>query len=129
MTVLETSASRVEFRLARALYTESVLYKCFYWYGNDFEVVIDLPSEDQYSVALSPLNGELTADAIELLLSRIRRDLIDFKTRDIVARETQAIRELLVAKAFSHSDELDEPPTGGLADLGGASPRGFNART
>ena len=49
-----------------------------------------------------------------------KRDLIDFKLRDIVTKETQTIRELITAKAFAYFD-LDDNPATEISD-----PVGFN---
>jgi hypothetical protein len=49
--------------------------------------------------------------------------LIDFSLRDIVTKETQNIRDLLIAKAFSNG-EFDEEPTGDASD-----PVGFNVKS
>jgi His-Xaa-Ser system protein HxsD len=125
---IEVGPNRLEFLLDAEIYNEAVAFKCFYWYGAEYEVVIDRAREGRsLSVVLSPRTGALAGDAAESLISRVRRDLVDFKTRDIVARETRAIRELLVAKAFADTDDFDEPPLGTVADLGGVEPRGAHA--
>ncbi len=126
MIVHEASERHLELRLRPDLYPEAVLYKCFYWYGQDYDVTIDrVEGEETFVVLLSARRLPLSGTDLAQLVSRVKRDLIDFRTRDIVARETQAIRELLVAKAFASSDELDEPPLGSVADLGGIQPRGM----
>ena len=38
---------------------------------------------------------------------KLNQDLIDYNLRDIVKNETTTIRELIIAKAFSHG-EYDE---------------------
>ena len=125
---IEVSGAGVEFLLDSQLYNEAVVFKCFYWYGAEYEVVIDRAADGKsLSVVLSPRTRALAAEQVDALVSRVRRDLVDFKTRDIIARETQSIRELLVAKAFANLDELDEPPLGSIADLGGVGPRGQHA--
>jgi His-Xaa-Ser system protein HxsD len=122
---VEIGPAGIELQLDSGLYTEAVVFKCFYWYGADYEVVINRAADGRsLSVVLSPRAGPLSGEHVDALVSRVRRDLIDFKTRDIVARETQGIRELLVAKAFAASDEFDQPPLGSIADLGGVGPRG-----
>jgi His-Xaa-Ser system protein HxsD len=124
MIVVEASENHLELRLNRELYPEAVVFKCFYWYGNDFDVTVDrVDGAGELTVVLSAHRPPLSGENLQQLISRIKRDLIDFKTRDIVARETQAIRELLVAKAFANSDEFDQPPLGSIADLGGVEPR------
>jgi hypothetical protein len=51
---------------------------------------------------------------------KLERDLVDFNLRDIVTKETQNVRDLLIAKAFSNG-EFDELPPGDVSD-----PVGFN---
>jgi His-Xaa-Ser system protein HxsD len=120
MIVDESTSRCLRLRLDSALYSEAVVFKCFYWYGKDFDVTIEkVNSGQELTVTLIPHRSTLTVEELERLHSRVRRDLIDFKTRDIVARETRAIRELIVAKAFAHSDEFDQSPIGTIADLGG----------
>jgi hypothetical protein len=63
---------------------------------------------------------QLSSDELENLLLKVERDLVDFNLRDIVTKETQNVRDLLIAKAFSNG-EFDELPPGEVSD-----PVGFN---
>ena len=121
---IEVTPTSIELRLDGRMYNEAVIFKCFYWYGSEYEVVIDAaPDGTSFSVTLAPRSGSFSGPDIEALCSRVRRDLVDFKTRDIVARETRSVRELLVAKAFASSDDFDDPPPVDVADLDGSSPQ------
>lgn len=124
MIVVEASDRQLELKVDPEFYNEAVVFKCFYWYGNEFDVTINKADSGDGSlvIVLTALRPPLSGEDLQHLISRVKRDLIDFKTRDIVARETQAVRELLVAKAFANSDEFDEPPVGSIADLGGTEP-------
>lgn len=102
-------------------YRPSVVFKCFYWYGKHFEVDITELGEHTH-VTLTRKEGEMSAEYVTMLQQKVKQDLIDFRTRDIVTQETQSIRELLIAKAFSHSDELDELPPGEVSDPVGFQP-------
>jgi His-Xaa-Ser system protein HxsD len=125
MIVREASGSRLELVLDAALYTDAVVFKCFYWYGRDFDVVITHTTDmGGLLVSLTPRGSPLSPEATEAVVARVKRDLVDFKTRDIIARETQAIRELLVAKAFAHSDEYDQPALGTIAIHNNGSAQG-----
>ncbi|WP_162303718.1 His-Xaa-Ser system protein HxsD [Hymenobacter sediminis] len=99
------SFTPIELRLDRATYSEAVIYKCFYWYGGEYDVHIE-PQADSIIVRLSLPEGKTTAPNTtdEALLSRIQNDLVDFKLRELIGQETQTIRELLVAKAFANYD-------------------------
>jgi His-Xaa-Ser system protein HxsD len=101
----------------RNIYSSDVLHKCFYWYTAGFIVEIESHSESAFLVRLQAKTA--IADALALM-EKIKQDLIDFKLRDIVTKETQTIRELLVAKAFAY-DEEDSDPISEVSD-----PVGFN---
>jgi His-Xaa-Ser system protein HxsD len=58
---------------------------------------------------------------LELYQQKLERDLIDFNLRDIVTKETQNVRDLLIAKAFSNG-EFDEEPRGEVSDPVGFDP-------
>ena len=98
------------------LYSEQVVFKCFYWYMNQYSVEISL-SEDgsQYLVTLEA-TGAISPAMVETLEQRVRNNLLDFKTREIVARETESIRQILLAKAFAPGQVFDEPPRGDISD-------------
>lgn len=102
----------------RKLYNEEVLHKCFYWYGANFHVDIDICSEDQAAVQLE---AKYDAEDLNATLGKIKRDLIDFRLRDIVTKETKTIRELIIAKAFAHYD-TNENPASPISDPVGFSP-------
>ena len=130
MIILERSVHRLRLSLDADLYPEGVVFKCFYWYGGDFNVSVDRSSDGaSFEVEVSPKDGDLDEVGIDKLLSRIRQDLIDFKTRDIVSKETRVIRELIVAKAFAHSDEFDMLPPGTVSDPVGFDPREYDRPT
>jgi His-Xaa-Ser system protein HxsD len=112
MIVEESSAACLKVKLDGQLYSEAVIYKCFYWYGNDFDVTIVKLPDESFAVTLASKKLALSAEQSAALESRVRRDLIDFKTRAIVSEETRTIRELIVAKAFAHSDDFESPDPG-----------------
>lgn len=92
------------------LYSEAVLYKCFYWYADAFEVDIFKAPSSGFGVTLKVKDvGEIFD--WDRTVQKIKQDLIDFKLRQIVTEETCTIRELIIAKAFSHYDETDTPLT------------------
>ncbi|MBC7000608.1 His-Xaa-Ser system protein HxsD [Cytophaga sp. FL35] len=98
--------------MSKEVYTIDVVYKCFYWYSGKYSVTIN---EGLSTIEIDLELGE-GIQKVDGLIKRLKIDLIDFKTRDIVSKETVNIRELLVAKAFAHGDEFDESPPGEIAD-------------
>lgn len=90
------------------IYNLDTVYKCFYWYGNSFVVEIN-ENKKNIKVVLKKKEGELNQDLFNRLSNKVKQDLIDFKLRDIVTKETKTIRELIIAKAFSNfSDDEEE---------------------
>lgn len=109
------------FILSNSIYCEDVLYKCFYWYGGEFDVNIATEGNNFKITLLSKLDIGNGHDA---LLKKIQQDLIDFKLRDIVSKETKNIRELLTAKAFAHFESGEFPSTE-VSDPVGFNPSEF----
>jgi len=109
------------FDLEKSIYSEDILYKCFYWYGNDFTVNI-VDKVDKFEVSIK-FNDQKEID-FQKLTQRIKQDLIDFKLRDIVTKETKNIRELIVAKAFAYY-QIEENPTTEISDPVGFNPNQF----
>lgn len=96
--------------VAEAMYSMEVLHKCFYWYSSEYRVTISKISGNEIQIALKPQGlKELTDDDLENIITKISRDLIDFKLRDIVQQETKTIRELIVAKAFANYGTQTNP--------------------
>jgi len=81
-----------------ALYSEAAIYKAAYWFTDRYYVFLDRAPEGRIVVELRAKEaggGDLRAACAEFCNA-----LIDFRVRDIVAKETMPIREALVTKAF-----------------------------
>lgn len=117
MEIKLVNTDGIQVCLPDSIYNEAIVYKCFYWYGKEFIVEIK-KNYDSFVIKLIHRSGNLDFPAT---VKRINRDLIDYKTRDIVNRETSNVRDLLIAKAFAHSDEFDEIPPGDVHDPVSAS--------
>jgi His-Xaa-Ser system protein HxsD len=104
-----------------SLYSKDSIFKCLYWYGDKFHTNVSFADDKTYKVSIKPISTtQLDEVELEKLLLKLERDLVDFNLRDIVTKETQNIRDLLIAKAFSNG-EFDELPPGEISD-----PVGFN---
>lgn len=104
-----------------SLYSKDSIFKCLYWYGNKFHTNVSFADSNTYRVSIKPMSStQLSQNELEELQLKLERDLIDFNLRDIVAKETQNVRDLLIAKAFSNG-EFDELPPGDVSD-----PVGYN---
>lgn len=99
-----------------SLFSKDAVFKCLYWYTNKYHTQVSIDPDNNYKISVKPLNKEaLNHSELEYIFQRLQRDLIDFNLRDIVTKETQNIRDLLTAKAFSNG-EFDELPPGDLTD-------------
>lgn len=97
----------VSFTVDTALFSEKVITKTAYWLSSDYSIDFE-KNDNEITVILKKKCDEWSDEEIDHLKSRIGQNLIDFKTREIVAEETKAIRELLLVKAFASTDEFDE---------------------
>lgn len=103
----------LQFELDSNVYSRESIVKCLYWYSNDYSVEIKL-KDNIYCVRVSPLK-ELSEIELSVIKAKLNREFLDYNLRDIVKKETNTIRELIIAKAFSNG-ELDEEPKGDLMD-------------
>lgn len=104
-----------------SLYSKDSIFKCLYWYGDKYHTTVSFANSNTFRVSVKPVSTmTLSLQEQESLLLKLERDLIDFNLRDIVTKETQNVRDLLIAKAFSNG-EFDELPPGEVSD-----PVGFN---
>ncbi len=98
------------------LFSKDAVFKCLYWYGDKFHTNISFSDINTFQISIKPLpEFNISNEDLELYLHKLERDLIDFNLRDIVTKETQNIRDLLIAKAFSNG-EFDEEPVGNAND-------------
>lgn len=107
-----------------SLYSKDCIFKCLYWYGDKFHTNVSFADANTYKVSVKSISTtQLNNIELEQLLLKLERDLVDFNLRDIVTKETQNVRDLLIAKAFSNG-EFDELPPGEVSD-----PVGFNVNS
>lgn len=105
------------------LFSREAVLKSLYWYGDRFHTTVSLADADTYVISLCLLpESTVKQDELPLYAQKLERDLIDFQLRDLIAKETGNIRDLLVAKAFSNG-EFDEEPPGEISDPVGFIPQ------
>jgi His-Xaa-Ser system protein HxsD len=81
-----------------------VVLRAIYWMTGRYDVELrrsDIP--DCLVVRVAAMHDLLSPDDARDVEIRLRRDLIDFRTRALIDQETRTLRELLVAKAFDDS--------------------------
>ncbi len=109
----------IDFYPQKSLYSQEVIFKCVYWYGGDYEVDIIDHTAASYCIRFQNLPSEVD---LPMLITNVKRDLNDFKLREIVQQETHTIRDLLVAKAFAYEDQDEITPETEISDPVGFDP-------
>lgn len=111
--------NKISISLNKQIYSLDAIFKCIYWYGDKWNVIVDEGGNDSYfTLTFSPKSDEIILDEkkAKVFFDKIINDLNDFRLRDIITKETKNVRDLLVAKAFSNG-EFDEDPPGEFEDF------------
>jgi His-Xaa-Ser system protein HxsD len=116
MEIVRIDDSTIKILIDENLYDLVVVEKTFYWYLKEYVVTINLRPDKKIEIYLEKLDTLLSNSDIKNLTKRIKRDLLDFSLRNKILQETKNVRDLLIAKAFSNSDQFDEMPPGTLRD-------------
>lgn len=105
--ITQESTTNVIFSVDTKIFNERVITKVLYWLSEIWHTY-QHAEKDIVHIRLEKKKGTISADEFRILKERLNQDFIDFKTRDIVNQETLSVRNLLLIKAFSVSDEFDE---------------------
>lgn len=100
---MDTNKNSLEI-LVPSQYSLQVVHKCMYWFTGKYDIQI---AEDVNGICvrISPLNEFFTEEEINEIRIKVNKDLIDYYLREQILAETKTIRELILAKAFSHFDD------------------------
>ena len=110
----------VECLLSPKVFTRDAIFKCLYWFSANYITEFD-EVDGKFRVRLQVKNEKKLSDTERNeLFHTLNQSLVDYSLRDIVTKETQTIRELITAKAFSHG-QYDEKPPGEISDPVGFS--------
>jgi His-Xaa-Ser system protein HxsD len=113
MQILSQEPTRLVVLISAALYPREVVLKSVYWLADSLSTQLDWWADSQaFALTLDLLEPGGPLPQWEAVLSRLKTNLIDYATRQLVAQETRDIRTILLAKAFSQTDELDAVPPG-----------------
>lgn len=89
------------------IYNDKVISKVLYWYADDFIITRENIAADRQKIVFTAKNN-FTPEKSEIIKSRLSRDFVDYKTREIIQQETQDIRNILYVKAFANCDDFVE---------------------
>lgn len=106
---------------SRQISRDAVL-RASYWFTKDLNV--EFPSSTSADSLIIVLRPKYTVPTLQVprpipfkeLIAEFQNALIDAELRVRVQRETSAIRELILAKAFAEAGVLEDPPPGSFRD-------------
>ena len=104
MEVIANSDELLQFSVQSEIYSEAVLFKSLYWLTARAGFDVFKPRPGTFLISVRPLDAGFSAKERTEILARIRTNLVDFKVREVINAETALIRNMIIAKAFSHED-------------------------
>ncbi len=109
MTAFEKIGNnKIRFIVDTSIYNDHVISKVLYWLVESFYIERESISNNKEQITLERKTGVISDTELHILKEKLNRDFIDFKTRDIVNRETQDIRDILYIKAFANDDDFED---------------------
>ena len=86
-------------KFSSELYSAECLKKAAYKYIDKFSISIQ-PKNNQYECELS-FKENYTQDTIELIVDEFKKEVLDQDLRQIIKKETEPVRNLILAHTFS----------------------------
>ena len=118
--MLTDNANRIESKALSILIDPTIvgkdaLLKACYWFSRDFSHELNTLVDGRVQVLLTPKSGS-AAEVINSCREGFTNLALDFELRSKIESKTAAIRELILAKAFSESGILEDEPEGKFSD-------------
>jgi His-Xaa-Ser system protein HxsD len=110
----DTERVSISFRVNSSFVSTEALLKTCYWFSGAFVCDVSDDGNGQSIVSLKPKAD--SQESPEEVRERFTTQAMDFAVRERVASKTADVRDLLLAKAFSESGVLEEPPQGVFGD-------------
>ena len=100
----------------RELNGDTAIFKTAYWFTDRFYIFLDSTPDNRLSVELRPKASSSPTD-LQATCAEFCNSLVDFRVRAMVLKETHAVREALVTKAFMEGipkprPDDDQSPSG-----------------
>jgi len=91
-----------------SLYSDAVITKVCYWLTDTHTLLRENVSENIQRLTIDLKTKESDKTYFDDLVFKISQSFADYKLREIVLRETEAVRNILYVKAFANSDEFED---------------------
>ena len=105
LRAITVSPSQIAMEFAPAVYRLSAVKKAAYKFGDRCHIQIATIEGGRIQARLSPKNP---AEDPQYLAGEFGNEVLDQELREQVAQETAAVRDLLMAQAFSATSLIDE---------------------
>jgi His-Xaa-Ser system protein HxsD len=109
-----TERASISFRVNTSLVNMEALLKTCYWFSGAFVCDVSNDGNNESIVSLKPKAD--SQESPQDVRERFTMQAMDFAVRERVALKTADVRDLLLAKAFSESGVLEDPPQGVFGD-------------
>jgi His-Xaa-Ser system protein HxsD len=108
-------------RLDPRIYSREAVLRTCYWYTNIAHIHAPESPDDKLTIYIKLKQRVATLGnpkpiSIEEFVGEFCNSLLDFELRRQVEAETAAVRQLILAKAFSESGVLEDEPPGTIDD-------------
>ena len=115
------SDSSVTIYLDPRIYSREAILKASYWFTKIAYIRIPESADTRLAIQIelkqtAPSLAIPNPTSIQQFTKEFCNSLLDFELRRHVEIETAAVRQLIVAKAFSESGVLEDEPPGTIAD-------------
>lgn len=100
--------NKISFLIDTSIYNDCVVSKVLYWFIELFYIKRESVGNSKERITLEKKSGMIPEAELPILKERLNLYFIDFKTRDIINRETQNIRDILYVKAFANNDDFED---------------------
>lgn len=111
--------STLTIEVDEGIYTKQAVLRTAYWFIDRCFLFIhrDAPGRLKVQIKAKPASLEQpTPESLETVAGEFTNSLLEYQLREDIESETGKIRELLVAKALSESDLLEDAPPGDPRD-------------
>lgn len=101
------SNTQFEMIIDQRIFSQDVIFKSTNWLLDKYNVFHNQIDEYYLNIKLEAKNNSFEIDA-DQLLNKINLYLNDYKTREIIFKQTKNIRDILMIKAFSNLGSISE---------------------
>lgn len=104
----QIAEDKIQIKIDTAIFNDTVITKTLYWLQCDYLVFWNTLKDNIQNIILEKKDGTISEEEFMKLKSRLNQNLIDFKIRDVVNKETKNIRDILYIKAFANGEDFED---------------------